>query len=332
MKFTLNFRFLIVGLLPLTTVYCSNNQEYKKPIDKERKAIIENKVKTRTLLKVLLDKNGRSKGQKEVKIDSFNSVGLVIKSTFPIYEKPKTPPTPPGGLTIEQINELISVETTIPTGYSSTSYYEYDENGNQTTIRNFLKEITKGEDNFLFIEEHQNSTIIRYDKYGNWIEKCYSFDIEEDICNYRVYNYDNRGNIISHLDSAGARSGAHAKNRSNRTITYEYDEKRNILFNGDYRRKFNEKNEIAEEIDFPMREDGNIDIYDYNTSGHIICITSRRVVSSTWNPTTNTTIIKKIYTTKKYFYYDEKGLLKQIKEIDESNRLKSIENFTYTFN
>jgi len=47
---------------------------------------------------------------------------------------------------------------------------------------------------------------------------------------------------------------------------------------------------------------------------------------------TNTTSNIKTNTTRKYFYYDDKGLLKQEKTLDKNDKLISLLNYEYKFN
>lgn len=311
---------------------CQTIPTKQRPLDKERSTIIENKVKTRTQIKVHLDKDGNSIWQKPICIDSFDLRGLVVLSLFPKYELAESPPTPPGGFTIEEINNnLLSGETDIPMNYYDSSLYEYDENGNQLKLKNITSEINRPEKKFLVISKHENTTLIKYDNSGNWIEKCFSYDIKEDICNYRIYQYDNKGRVKTRIDSAGPRSGKYNQSWVKKKILYEYDPRGNLLFDGHIRRKYNEKNEVIEEFIFSGSDGGELSRFEYNASGKIQCISTQRVISSARYPNTNTTVVNKNAIKRKYFYYNEMGLAKQIKEIDENNRLISLENYTYTF-
>jgi|LauGreDrversion4_2_1035121.scaffolds.fasta_scaffold205980_1 YD repeat-containing protein len=316
----------------LVILSCQSIPTKQRLISKERNTIIETKVKTRTQLKVQLDKDGNAKWQKPIRIDSFDMRGLVVLSLFPKYELAERPPTPPGGLTIEEINNnLLSLETDIPLNYYDSSLFEYDKNDDQIKLRNTTSEISRPEKNFLVINRHENTTLFKYDNKGNWIEKCFSYGIEEDICNYRIYEYDNTGRVVTRIDSVGPRSGKYNQGWGRKEIIYEYDANGNLIYDGDNRRKYNAKNELIEEIVFPERDGGELSSFEYDAAGKIQCITTRRVISSTWNPTTNTTVVNKTATLRKYFYYNEIGLTKQIKEIDENNRLVSLENYKYTF-
>jgi YD repeat-containing protein len=273
---------------------CGDKLESKPDNFDDKLLIAKNKVDVITKIKIGLDSLGNSKWSRVDAVSRYNNKGLKIMTIVPqyIYQSP-----PPGGLTLRELSMIWTRETNIPNGIVDTIFYEYDERDNLKTI--------------------QGDLIItyKYDSQNNWIEKCVSRNLHESICNYRNYVYDDNWQIVYSIDSFGPRSNRFGKidNVKREKIYYKYDEKGNILFDG-FHHKYNNQGKLIETVNSESK-DSDKEKYEYDEKGKLVCQTS----------------LTNGYTNRTFFYYNDNGLIKQQKKLNEENILVELINYEYSY-
>jgi len=309
---------LIVSLI--LAIYFNNTT--KKPYDlfevHEREIVLQNKISKITKIEIGLDTTGNSLWKRISETKLYDKEGFLIMEISPKYVSRPWPKSSPDGMTIDEMNyySIIS-KTNIPNGEADTTHFGYDKNEKLISIK----------DEFL--------TTYKYDKYDSPIEKCVSSEYLETVCHIKRYEYDENERIISRVDSSGVMASRKGRkwNIPTKKIFYKYDNEGRITFEGEYERVFNDKGQLIEVKQFIEGNDslGDKYIFAYNSEGKRVSEKYTRVISSSWNPETNVVSNIKTKTTYKYFYYNEKGLLKQEKILNENDKLTSLKNYEYAF-
>jgi|GEM_PF-2085605 len=299
----LTFLSLIIG--------CSNttkNSKYNLFEDHERDIVFKNKIHQITEIKIGLDTAGNSLWKRTELIKFFNKDGLLIMTVLPKYLTRDPFPKHKSGSSGFSLNDLNNIEylteTNIPNGDADTVFYEYDNRHNL---------ISRKENDFI--------TTYKYDINNNCTEKCWKGEYSESSCNYSFFEYNKENQIITKTDSFGVRSNnlGIKVNNPNRKLYYKYDKLGRVIFDGEFERVFNDKNQLTEVSNLSNKERSDKFLFFYDKNG--------LRVKKTW-------IEKSIYykrTSDTYFFYNEKGLLREAKVLNEKNTLTELKRYEYSF-
>jgi hypothetical protein len=314
---------LIKVIIVAFTVMSCNIQAQKKYdlFEKDnREYVLNNNISEIIEYEIGLDTSGTSMWKRVSNRKLYNKEGLLIKSSSPDYISRDWKVNGSQGATLEEINYNLKMsKTDIPSGKIETTSYEYDDKGNLISLKGSNIHIT-----------------YKYDINNNEIEKCVSSEYGETVCNYKKFIYDENQKIKYSIDSLGVRASSDGRKYDLPTKKYyfTYDKKGNVVFDGTYNRKFNEQGLLISI--FKLSQDNKNIIhqyeYKYDNNNRKVSETFTQQISSSWDPVTNTTSNIKTNTTRKYFYYDDKGLLKQEKTLDKNDKLISLLNYEYKFN
>ena len=199
-------------------------------------------------------------------------------------------------------------DTDIPNGIIDTVFYEYDAD------KNLSKEIERTYDKhgqyFDYITTH------KYDANNNLVETCMSSNISMTSCLYSKYNYiDNKIDI--RVDSVGENYVVNQSTLPIREYKYEYDERDNLIFDGNNHYFFNDKNQIVQ----IRREDSSATLYFYDNNANKVkemSIIHRLGIGEGYD------------TTFVYHHYTENNI--EDEEIHRNkNRIISLAKFEYEF-
>ena len=295
-------------------ISCSQNNF--KPFDlfdlKEKEIVIKNKIKEIREIEIAIDTAGVSLWKRVTNIKHYNKDGNLTLSLTPNYLRKPLPDFGTSGIKLNEIEHYLKMsQTNIPNGEIDTTFFNYDKNQNLIEIKSDL------------------TTTFKYDDFHNEIEKCIFSDMSETICVFSKYKYDNNGRIIYRIDSSGIMSNSIGKNNkpSSKNL-YNYDNEGRIVSNGIFVRQFNKKGQLIEVKDI-SRNDRYL--YDYDNEGKRISETLIKAVSSFFDTKKNINIVTSTETFKTFFYYNEKGLLREEKKLDKNNKLISLTNYEYVF-
>lgn len=313
----MKIRLILLTIVLLSCVN-SNSERYDVFEIHEKDIVRKNKISQISKIEIGLDMDGQPLWERLSLTKFFDQQGNLIKEIIPKYLT-RTYIEPPEGLSAsEKWRFALNMNrTNIPIiGYGDTISYTYDTNGNLLTKK-----------------EGQLISRFKYDKYNNPILECFTYN--ETVCNTKKYEYKKNGQIVSRVDSFGVSSREKVGNRLLETsngykkkFDYIYDDNGRLIFDGERFRTFNKRGQLIQVKVFFSTEEYREGkkasrTYDflYDDSGKRICEIFTRVVSSSGHTET----------TRKYFYYNEKGLLFQEKELNEDDILISLHNYTYTF-
>ena len=303
-------------ILIVTLFVLSCNKNIHKPFDvfeeNENDIVLKNNIKEIKEIEIGLDTAGISLWKRTSSIKQYNKDGNLIMSIAPIYISNPWPEPKPGGMKIEEMEYyLTKSQTNIPSGKVDTTLYNYDNQQNLISIKN----------EFL--------TTFKYDSFNNQIERCISSNLSETSCYYSKYKYDEKGQIIFKIDSIGMISNAIGhKNQRPKKVFYKYDDFGRIITNGEYIRKFDSKGRLKEVEDL-LR--GDKYFFEYDNEGKRVSETYVKLTSSIFDEKRNISIPIETKTFRTFFYYNEKGLLREKKQVDENNKLVALTNFEYLF-
>jgi hypothetical protein len=312
----------VLTVVVILTFATSCNNINRKPYnifeEHERETVLYNKISQITEIEIGLDTAGNSQWKRISSTKLYDKKGFIIETITPEYMTRPWPKSSPGGMTIDEMSYHTQMsETNIPNGKADTTYFNYDERGNLNSIKN------------------RYLTTYKYDEYNNLTEKCVTSDYTETVCNIKSYEYDKNNRIISIIDSAGVMSSTSGRKRNipaNKSI-FKYDNAGRVIFDGKYKRIFNNKDQLIEVKDFNQESNSFSDkyVFTYDSENRKVSEEFTKVVSSSWNPETNIVSNIKTAITKKYLYYNDRGLLKQEKTLDKNDKLISLMNYEYLF-
>jgi len=309
---------LIVILLIVTSCNKHFQKQYNLFDKDDSEYILKNNISEITEFKIGLDTSGNSLWKRISTSKLYNKKGYLIKTISPGYISKPWPKSGPEGLSIDAINyNSIISETNIPNGKVDTTYFDYDDKGNLLSTKN----------EFLIT--------YKYDINNNEIEKCVSSEYTETVCNFKRFVYDENQRIKYSIDSSGVRASRDGRKYDlpTKKSFFKYDKNGRVIFDGEYNRVFNEKGLLISISKFSSDNKNIIEKYEftYDTNNRKVTETFTQEVSSNWDPKTNITSNRKTASTRKYFYYDAKGLLKQEKTLDNKEKLISLINYEYKF-
>lgn len=313
---------VILTVILFIVISCSANFQEKYDLfeKNERVYILKNKISEIIEYEIGLDTSGNSMWKRVSNRKLYNKAGLLIQSSSPDYISRPWKVNGSQGASLEEINYNLKMsKTDIPSGKIETTSYEYDDKGNLISLKGTNIHIT-----------------YKYDINNNEIEKCVSSEYGETVCNYKKFIYDENQKIKYSIDSLGVRASSDGRKYDLPTKKYyfKYDKNGKVVFDGIYNRIFNEEGFLSSI--YKLSEDNKNIIqqfdYKYDTNSRKVSETYTQQVSSSWDPMTNITSNIKTNTTRKYFYYDDKGLLKQEKTLDNKDKLVSLINYEYKFN
>lgn len=305
---------LIKVIIVAFTIVSCNIQAQKKYdlFEKDnREYVLNNNISEIIEYEIGLDTSGTSMWKRVSNRKLYNKEGLLIKSISPDYISRPWKVNGSQGATLDEINyNLNMTKTDIPSGKIETTSYEYNDKGNLISLKGSNIHIT-----------------YKYDINNNEIEKCVSSEYGETVCNYKKFVYDENQKIKYSIDSLGVRASSDGRkyNLPTKKYYFKYDKKGNVIFDGRYNRMFNEEGLLISVIEYSS-DNKDIKIkyeYTYDTNKRKASEAFTQILSYSAK-TTNTT--------RKYFYYDDKGLLKQEKTLDKNDKLISLLNYEYKFN
>ena len=128
-------------------------------------------------------------------IEYYDSKELCILEVNPSYEMELNNAAGNSKLTeSEKFFLQKEVESNVPTGFYDSNFYFYDENDR------LIKSEQHKTNRFgiSYIEFIQNYT---YDNNGNIIQKCTSTENINSYCRYTIFQYNNKAQVISEVDS-----------------------------------------------------------------------------------------------------------------------------------
>jgi YD repeat-containing protein len=259
---------------------------------RQKELLRKNKTKQITESKIGLDKNGNSRWKRIESVTYYNQSGLIVMGIFPKYSM--NVPANKGGMTIDELSNFQYFETNFPTGEIDTVLYTYNQLENLTSIK-----------------DRNTKTLFKYDSYNNIIEKCYKSELYETVCHYTKYTYNNQNKIISKIDSFGVSSFNKGYKKPNIYSKLEYDKNLNVIFDGEFKKIYNENNQL---ISFYYTRDlsrGKV-FYYYDNGVRLNHITG-----------------DENYQTDTYLYYNYQDLVQEKKTLDKNGKLKSLLKYEY---
>lgn len=310
---------LIVFLLVVTSCNKHFQEKYNLFEKDEREYVLNNNISEIIEYKIGLDSSGNSLWKRISNRKLYDKEGLLIKTIIPGYiSKPRPDRTDDMSLSYYTYYFFGDMNgTDIPNGKADTTYYKYNEKGNLLSTQN----------DFLIT--------YKYDNNNNEIEKCFSEEYTETVCNYKRYEYDENQRVKCCIDSSGARASSDGRKFEIpvKKSCFKYDKNGKVIFDGEYNRIFNEKGLLIDITKFASDNKNIIEKYEYtyDSNNRKVTETFTQEVSSIWNPKTNITSNRKTASIRKYFYYDAKGLLIQEKTLDNKDKLISLINYEYKF-
>jgi hypothetical protein len=314
----------LIKVIIMAFIVVSCNIQAQKKYDlfekDNREYILNNNISEIIEYEIGLDTSGTSMWKRVSNSKLYNKEGLLIKSSTPDYISRNWKVNGSQGATLEEINYNLKMsKTDIPSGKIETTSYEYDDKGNLISLKGSNIHIT-----------------YKYDINNNEIEKCVSSEYGETVCNYKKFVYDENQKIIYSIDSLGVRASSDGRKYDLATKKYyfKYDKNGKVIFDGIYNRKFTEEGFLTSICKLSKDNKNIIHQYEYkyDKNNRKVIETFTQQVSSSWDPVTKITSNIKTNTTRKYFYYDNKGLLKQEKTLDKNDKLISLLNYEYKFN
>lgn len=305
---------LIVILLVVTSCNKHFQKKYNLFENDDTEYVLKNNISEITEYEIGLDSSGNSLWKRIQISKLYNKKGFLIKTISPGYIVKPWPKSGPEGYSMDALyyNSIMS-ETNIPNGKVDTTYFNYDDNGNLLSMKN----------EFLIN--------YKYDTNNNEIEKCVSSEYTETVCNFNRFEYDENQRIKYCIGSSGIRASRDGRkyDLTTKKSFFKYDINGRVIFDGEYNRVFNEKGLLIKVYKF--NNDNNTyveDIYEF-----MYDIKNVKVVEKYTSQLPLDQFLKNtaIYSKKKYFYYDAKGLLKQLKTLDNKDKLISLINYEYKF-
>lgn len=307
------FTILIIVTISITSCNTNNKKTFDLFERKEQEIALENGISQISEIEIGLDTAGNSLWKRTNQIKYYDDKGLLVKVIRPLYFTKTWAKSSSGlGMTLDEMSYNMRMsETNIPNGKVDTTFYSYDDKENLISIKG------------------KYLTTYKYDEHNNEIEKCISAEYYETVCHSKKYSYNENGDIISRIDSSGARSSSRGRkiNIPTNKIFFKYDKEGRIIYDGEFKRIFNDKGQLVKMTD---SIEGNKYAFTYDNEGKRVTETFTLIVSKSWDSKNVLTNVK-TSTTKKYFYYNEKGLLKQEKQLDENDKLISLKNYEYVF-
>ena len=311
---------LIVILLLVTSCNKHLQKKYDLFEKDNRGYVLNNNISEIIEYEIGLDTSGNSLWKRISNRKLYNKEGLLINSSSPDYIKRPWKVNGSQGATLEEINYNLKMsETDIPSGKIETTSYEYDDKGNLISLKGSDIQIT-----------------YKYDENNNEIEKCVSSEYGETVCNYKKYIYDENQRINYSIDSLGVRASSDGRkyNLQPKKIYFKYDKNGRVIFDGEYNRKFNEKGLLTNIDKFNTDSNRVIEKYEYtyDSNNRKVSNIFTQLDTSIWHIKNSVSSNRKPIIRKTYFYYDNKGLLKQEKTLDNNDKLISLINYEYKFN
>lgn len=289
-------------LLLLLLFIVSCDQDKSKSIDRldinyERSIILDNRINQKIEIEVGLDSTGGYRWKRTRKISIYNHKGLLSMEIRPRYMTNEIIKSENESLDDYLLKSLPMGETNIPTGYSDTTFYKYDNEGNLISEQNNIGTIT-----------------YKYDKHQNRVERCFDSKDMETTCSFSIYEYGEGAKIVARIDSMGpiAASRGHKYDTKNSRVVYEYDNTERVIFDGRFHRTFNQKNQVVEE-----ETDMYKSILTYNTDNQKV---QEAITYKSKKPWTNT-----------HFFYYNGNLVREVKVMDDADRLVELINYEYKF-
>lgn len=303
-------------ILIVTLFVLSCNKNNHKPFDvfeeNQKNTVLKNNIREIKEIEIGIDTAGVSLWKRIVSINQYNKDGNLIMTINPNYLTNPWPNVGPEGIKIDEIEYFSKMsQTNIPNGIIDTTFYNYDDKQNLISIKNKF------------------FTTFKYDSFNNQIEQCVSSNFSETSCYYSKYKYDEKGQIIFKIDSVGMISNTIGhKDQNPKKVFYRYDDFGRIIANGEYIRKFDSKGRLKEVEDL-LR--GDKYFFEYDNEGKRVSETYVKLTSSIFDEKRNISIPIETKTFRTFFYYNEKGLLREKKQVDENNKLVALTNFEYLF-
>ena len=294
-----------------------------KPVQKQynlfdrddRTYILKNNISEITEYEIGLDTSGNSLWKRISTIKLYDKKGNLIKTISPGYITKPWPKSSPEGLSMDAISYYSTIsETNIPNGKVDTTYFDYDDNGNLLSSKN----------EFLLT--------YKYDLNNNEIEKCVSSEYTETVCNFKRFVYDENQRIKYSIDSSGARASRDGRkyDLTTKKSFFKYDKNGNVVFDGEYNRIFNQKGLLVKVYKFNNDNNNYVEnIYELKYDNKNVKIVEKYTSQLPVDQFKKNT---SIYSKKKYFYYDTKGLLIQEKTLNNKDKLVSLIKYEYKFN
>ncbi len=203
-----------------------------KPIDyneNDRVKIENAHVSKLTIIKIAYnDSTHLPKWERTERYKFFNEYGLCSLEVKPDYNYYKDP------------KQFLSVEETIDyTGHNDSTFYFYNNDFRLTQEIEKIIDINNG---YATLQKETNYV---YDNQGNLTSECFSLTTTEVKCLFSSYEYDNQDRIISRQDSVDYIIDDSSMLKKE---VYIYDNNGNIVNDGHYKYKLDEKGNVLEAI------------------------------------------------------------------------------------
>lgn len=288
------------------------------------KSQIKTKVRTDNTEPFIAWSNGTEiSPNKILSIKYFNSNGLPSLEVIPTYEWRKNDTT--GFSKLSYAEKLFfpdQVETNLPTGFYDSVFYYYNEKG-------------------LIIEEERRNTTeyglsfkmykikYQYDTDGNLIQKCSDSDDSANICSYKKYLFDDKGEILSVIDSNSVWLDRPDVSNKGIESKFSYDSNGLISSIGNTFYKYDLNKKMIQKYILHGDVKKEVESYEYDTNGNCVKIERLWEQSSSYNADGSISSI--VYDTSLLFkQFDEKGLIVE-SSYKRSKDQKHYDLYRYTY-
>lgn len=218
---------------------------------KDAELIRKGKVKSVTITELKFDSSEVLRWKKLYKTKEFDTSGNIIKEYIPNYVVNTIDPSLDFN---DFLNNKFDLDTDIPDGTALIILRKYDSNNNCIEL---LRKKCTSNGNFCTVSD---INYYSYDLYNNQIKNCTSSDVSETKCKYTIYEYDDKGLIISARDSI---SGSEFSKNVTKIMHFKYDKFYNIISGQRGAYSFDSLGNILSQYDFNS-QDSIFYFYDNN--------------------------------------------------------------------